>query len=106
MSWKLKDKILLIRKLVVRRYRASKGTEYFLEYVNGNDMYTLYGFLRLRIPDPGSKIIFRELICKGLVRELHVYGKVLNIHKKTKSVSQHKGLGRKLLKKPRKFQTT
>ena len=95
----VKGQNIINPKLVVRRYRASKGTEYFLEYVNGDDMYTLYGFLRLRIPDPGSKIIFRELICKGLVRELHVYGKVLNIHKKTKSASQHKGLGRKLLKK-------
>ena len=94
----VKGQAIVNPKLIIRKYRASGGTEYFLEYVNGDDMYTLYGFLRLRISDPGSKTIYRELICKGLVRELHIYGKVLDVHKTEKSASQHKGLGRKLLK--------
>ena len=89
----VKGQSIVNPKLIIRKYRASGGTEYFLEYVNGDDMYTLYGFLRLRISDPGSKTIYRELICKGLIRELHIYGKVLDVHKTEKSASQHKGLG-------------
>ena len=95
----VKNKEIVNPKLVVHKYKASDGIEYFLEFVNGDDNYTLYGFLRLRIPEPKNKIIFQELICKGMVRELHVYGKVLNINTNEKSASQHKGLGRRLLQK-------
>ena len=95
----VKNKEIVNPKLVIHKYKASDSIEYFLEFVNGDDNYTLYGFLRLRIPEPKNKIIFQELICKGMVRELHVYGKVLNINTNEKSASQHKGLGRKLLQK-------
>ena len=85
--------------LKIHKYRGSEGTEYFLEYVNKDDMYTLYGFLRLRIPDNNNEIIFNSLKNKGMVRELHVYGKVLNIKTQNNSASQHSGLGKKLLQK-------
>ncbi len=73
---------LKIKKI---EYPASKGKEYFLEVVNEEDV--LYGLLRLRIvPDSDT----------GIVRELHVYGKALDLHEKGK-VSQHKGLGKWLM---------
>jgi elongator complex protein 3 len=68
-------------------YRASKGDEIFLSIddVNNNAMIA---FLRLRLAD-GSREAF--------VRELHVYGKELNINMKSDSSFQHKGFGRMLL---------
>jgi elongator complex protein 3 len=64
-------------------YSASEGKEYFLELVNKEEI--LFGLLRLRIFDK-----------KAIVRELHVYGKSLELGKKGEI--QHRGFGKKLLK--------
>jgi elongator complex protein 3 len=66
-------------------YTASKGKEIFLEFIDKN--HTLLGFLRLRLNKTET----------ALVRELHVYGEQIPIGKKGKI--QHKGYGKKLLKK-------
>jgi elongator complex protein 3 len=74
-------------KLKIITYNASKGKEYFLEIVDSND--TLYGLLRLRIlPEKDKKT--------SMVRELHVYGKALDLGKEGKT-SQHIGLGKQLM---------
>jgi ELP3 family radical SAM enzyme/protein acetyltransferase len=83
-------------KLVKRIYNASKGTEIFISYETIDEKY-IYGFLRLRIPSNKIPIIFEELHNAALVRELHVYGRMLSVSDKHIDKSQHKGLGHKLL---------
>lgn len=121
----LEDTETLTPRLVVRRYQASKGTEYFISYEVFEDSfdiwYTLFqvyqwlmwrpvywngssgkrkaiiGFCRLRIdPHPGGQLT-KELNGCGLVRELHVYGSSLAICGGGSS-SQHRGYGRDLMK--------
>ncbi|HUS51259.1 MAG TPA: tRNA uridine(34) 5-carboxymethylaminomethyl modification radical SAM/GNAT enzyme Elp3 [Candidatus Paceibacterota bacterium] len=77
-------------KLKIIKYKASKGNEYFLEFINKQDI--LFGLLRLRISNNNA-----------IIRELHVYGKSIEIGKKGKLASQHKGLGKKLLKEAEKI---
>ena len=65
-------------ELVARVYKASQGTEYFLSFEN-KDKSKVYAFLRLRINDAPEKNIFPELENTSLVRELHVYGKMIPV---------------------------
>ena len=66
-------------------YEASEGKEFFLEFVNKDDV--LFGLLRLRLSEYGA-----------MVRELHVYGQAINLGEEG-SESQHRGLGKMLMKK-------
>lgn len=81
-----KEKINQKLKLKITKYKASKGKEYFLQFINKDNI--LFGLLRLRIIDK-----------KAFIRELHVYGKQLSLGTKDKSGIQHHGLGKKLMKK-------
>lgn len=74
-------------------YEASQGKEYFIEAVNKDNI--LFGLLRLRL-EKNKKI-------PAMVRELHVYGPTLNIGQKAKEEWQHRGLGKKLMKKAEKI---
>ena len=81
----VKENLNLDLRLKITKYKASGGTEYFLEVVNKDDV--LFGLLRLRInPDKTA-----------IIREIHVYGKSLKIGEKLKVASQHQGLGKWLL---------
>ncbi len=79
--------------LKISEYSASKAKEFFLQIVNKDNI--LFGLLRLRFPD---EIFIKELKNCALVRELHIYGQALRLGEKGK-LSQHKGLGKKLLRK-------
>ncbi|MCX8163581.1 MAG: tRNA uridine(34) 5-carboxymethylaminomethyl modification radical SAM/GNAT enzyme Elp3 [Candidatus Micrarchaeota archaeon] len=82
--------------LIVRKYKASYGIEYFISYED-KELDLLAGFIRLRLPfKPYRKEIDRDT---ALIRELHIYGSEVEIGKENKSAIQHKGLGRKLLEK-------
>ena len=84
-------------KLKITKYKANKGTEYFLEIVNKDDI--LFGLLRLRILAPkGVPSMRGELNIEGkaIIRELHVYGKSLKLGKKGK-LGQHTGIGKWLM---------
>ena len=84
-------------KLVVRPYRSAEGQEYFISY-ESKDNRTIYGFLRLRIPDKDTnRTFFEELEDSALIRELHVYGQA-EIIGSTNNKTQHRGLGRKMIK--------
>jgi len=72
-------------------YRASRGTEVFLEYIDTDT--TIYALLRLRIPDNFG--IYGSLKNTALIRELHVYGPATSIGKT--GLVQHRGLGKLLL---------
>lgn len=71
----------------VTGYDASKGIEYFIQAID--EANQLVGFCRLRFPSDDSS--------KALIRELHVYGQTEKIG--SKGNVQHKGFGKKLLKK-------
>jgi len=98
--------------LKITKYKASKGEEYFLEIVNKDNV--LFGLCRLRIdsrppnprlshpPNPRLShppALKKENKKQAFIRELHVYGQALGIGKRGKDFGQHRGLGKRLLKK-------
>lgn len=90
-------------ELVIRQYRASQGTEWFLSFEN-HDRTKVYAFLRLRINDQPQENILTELQNASLVRELHVYGKMIpatndetDDENGAISNTQHLGLGKRLM---------
>ena len=84
-------------ELVLERinYDASEGSEVFLSYNDSEDL--TYGFLRLR--KPSQKAHRKEITHDtAIVRELHVFGKAIEIGSHETDSFQHLGLGRKLMK--------
>jgi len=86
-------------KLIRRNYNASGGKEIFLSFEDlKNDK--LYALLRLRIP---SQIYTKEnhfmriLQDAAIIREVHTYGQIVPIAKKSKTAAQHIGLGKQLI---------
>jgi len=80
-----KNTLDLDAKIKIIEYQASNGKEYFLEFINKEDI--LFGLLRLRI--------FNKT---AIIRELHIYGQALNLGKKGFE-SQHRGFGKMLMQK-------
>ena len=94
--------------LKVTKYRASGGTEYFIEAVNEDDL--LFGLIRLRLDAFSPKSSFgsdsdsrgtseASKTTPAMIRELHVYGPALKLGEKHNEKWQHKGLGKILLEK-------
>jgi len=82
-------------KLKKIEYNAGGGKEIFIQAVNKDNI--LFGLLRLRIPNQ-EDIKINELKNCALVRELHVYGKAVQIGKKGKKIlEQHRGIGKELM---------
>ena len=77
-------------KLKIIEYNASEGKEFFLEFINKDNI--IFGLLRLRISKGNA-----------IVRELHVYGQALKLGEKTKGASQHKGIGKLLMTEAEKI---
>jgi|TARA_B100001964_G_C14247278_1_gene608081 elongator complex protein 3 len=77
-------------------YEASHGTEFFIAAEDRkNDV--LFGYCRLRFP---SQFLRKEITKdSALVRELHIYSPSVAIGSKSEDSYQHRGLGKKLLKK-------
>lgn len=95
----IKDKEIVIKdaKLFIEKYKASNGTEFFISYEN-YERSKLYGFLRLRFNKNAKENMFSELKNCSIVREIHVYGKLVPHNKKAKANStQHTGFGKKLM---------
>lgn len=123
----VKSGFIIKEEIVLDRidYDASDGKEIFLQYVSP-DKKKLFALLRLRIPnschpkqsDPlrldrieagGSRDssaspqndnlynLFPALKNAALIREVHTYGKLTQIDKKSSDSPQHIGLGKKLL---------
>lgn len=72
-------------KIKKTKYKASNGTEYFIEAINKDDI--LFGLLRLRLDK--SKV--------ATIRELHVYGPALKLGEKQQEKYQHTGIGKRLI---------
>ncbi len=85
-------------KLLVSKYKASEGMEYFLSFEDVKKDIII-GFLRLR--DPSEKTRRPEIVKNktALIRELHVYGPELELGKSNSKNWQHQGYGAKLLEK-------
>ncbi len=80
----------------VRRieYEASDGLELFIS-AEDFDKEVLIGYIRVRIP---SEEAHRpEVHGAALVRELHVYGQMIPVGRRSTKDFQHRGWGRKLL---------
>lgn len=96
----IKEKIYLFRI----DYKASDGKEIFLSWEN-KDRTKLFSLLRLRIPEHALKkqpFFIKELENAALIREVHTYGQLLGIGKKS-IAAQHMGLGKKLIAEAEKI---
>ena len=113
---RLEDKEPILKVL---NFESSVGEEYFLSYETEEKNPILFSFLRLRLSKNSGKtdygkIVFPELIDTALIREVHTYGKVIPCKENTKlyennnkilfshnadKIVQHKGYGKKLIKK-------
>lgn len=82
-------------KLFKESYNACGGEETFISIEDKNEE-SIAGFLRFRIP---SENVFRPEITDktALIRELHVYGNMIQIGDKNPAIGQHTGFGEKLL---------
>lgn len=97
----LKGKQLaLVDEIVLNRidYSASNGQEVFLSFENNDHSKTL-GFLRLRRTcSPHRKELRQERDTPAIVRELHIYGRMLNVGCRGEDTFyQHRGYGTKLM---------
>ncbi|MBR0271217.1 MAG: tRNA uridine(34) 5-carboxymethylaminomethyl modification radical SAM/GNAT enzyme Elp3 [Methanobrevibacter sp.] len=83
-------------KLFKESYNACGGEETFISIEDINEE-SIAGFLRFRIP---SENTFRPEITDktALIRELHVYGNMIQIGDKNPSIGQHTGFGERLLR--------
>jgi elongator complex protein 3 len=86
------DEILSGCEILIERYKASNGIEFFISFENVEEDL-LAGFVRLRHGEP----YFREIEDHALIRELHVYGTSIPLGKSDAESAQHRGIGEKLL---------
>lgn len=94
----IKDEELKLKKTV---YEASDGVENFIS-IEDSSTNTLIGFIRMRIPS--EKAHRPELKPKAaVVRELHIYGKMVPVGLRGLDAWQHKGWGRILLSEAEKL---
>ncbi|MHA1443242.1 MAG: tRNA uridine(34) 5-carboxymethylaminomethyl modification radical SAM/GNAT enzyme Elp3 [Candidatus Hodarchaeales archaeon] len=91
-SWESKDK-----QFKVHTYKASQGIEHFISYET-TDSKTLFGFLRLREPSSSAFRSEVNMIPTSIIRELHVYGRLVNLGKTPQDFEwQHRGFGQKMI---------
>jgi elongator complex protein 3 len=98
--------------IFVDTYETIGGTEYFISMEDKNRI-AVYGFLRLRIPhtdtipDSSPVIALQKLMPElqnaAFIRELHVYGQMIEIGKTNTLGSQHKGYGKRLMAEAEKI---
>ena len=75
------------------RYSTSVGEERFLQYVTPDDQ--LAAFLRLSLP--GDSVQIPEIATSAMIREVHVYGRLVALGERRAGRSQHLGLGARLI---------
>ncbi len=84
-------------KILTTRYEASQGTELFISAEDPqNDV--LLGYLRMRVPSQKAHRPEITAIPSAIVRELHVYGQLVPVGKRSEGAWQHRGFGADLLK--------
>ncbi len=103
----IKNEILNIKYLILRRhdYFASGGKEIFLSFEDIK-LNKILAYLRLRIPSQyfsHEKHFVKVLNNCAIIRELKSLGQMVEINQKNKKASQHKGLGKKLMREAEKI---
>ena len=83
--------------MIVDSFISSGCKEYFIRYET-MDRQKILGFCRLRLNTEWNPFM-KELNNCAIIRELHVYGKVMVVGEKNKNNIQHLGLGKNLVKK-------
>ncbi|MDP2920386.1 MAG: tRNA uridine(34) 5-carboxymethylaminomethyl modification radical SAM/GNAT enzyme Elp3 [Dehalococcoidia bacterium] len=86
-------------KPVLKRldYEASGGREIFLSFEDAGG--TLFGLLRLRVqPEPIPAVARESGGATAIVRELHVFGAEVPLHRQDAGSAQHRGFGKALLR--------
>jgi elongator complex protein 3 len=81
-------------ELEIIKYDTTVSKDYFISYKT-KKRDRICSFLRLSLPTENTYI--NELKNCSIVREVHVYGNVVDIGKKSKGESQHLGLGKKMI---------
>ncbi|PLX28450.1 tRNA uridine(34) 5-carboxymethylaminomethyl modification radical SAM/GNAT enzyme Elp3 [Candidatus Parcubacteria bacterium] len=87
-------------RLFIDTYETAGGTEYFLSFEDPKRQ-AVFAFLRLRIPSEKNDKMEKylpETKDVAFIRELHTYGQLVDVGKQNKKASQHKGMGKKLVK--------
>ena len=80
--------------LEIIKYPTTVSNEYFISYKT-KDTDQICSFLRLSLPTKQSFI--EEIKGNAMIREVHVYGSLVNIGKNSTGESQHLGLGTKMI---------
>jgi len=83
-------------KLFITKYKASNGTEYFLELADKKSG-KLFAFLRLRLPNKKEANFISDLTGSAMIREIHTYGQMAPLVFKQTTGAQHQGLGARLM---------
>ncbi len=83
-------------QIMTERYAASEGTELFISAEDSKNN-VLLGYLRLRIPSPKAHRPEITEALSAIVRELHVYGPLVPVGKRSEGAWQHRGYGKELL---------
>ncbi|GAB4160054.1 MAG: tRNA uridine(34) 5-carboxymethylaminomethyl modification radical SAM/GNAT enzyme Elp3 [Candidatus Dojkabacteria bacterium] len=83
-------------ELEIINYDTSMGKQLFISYKTKTDD-KICGFLRLSLPNDFNEVFIDEIKECAMIREVHVYGKVVGIGTKQAGKSQHIGLGTKLI---------
>ena len=87
------DKVTEKPILKITSYDTAVSQEYFIEFVTGQDK--ILGFLRLSLPK--KETFIKELAGNSVIREVHVYGKSIELGVSGAEKIQHSGLGKKLI---------
>jgi len=99
----IKEETLDVKKIkyFVHKFIASGAIEYFISAeVERPHSNLLLGFIRLRILDKKENSYLLDLQdCDAMIRELHVYGRVQAVGDHNRTNTQHRGIGKTLLKK-------
>lgn len=88
-------------ELRIETYETDGTTEHFLSYETADNRLT--GFLRLSFPDEAAAHPLTELQNHAMIREVHVYGPVLNLGESSQGEAQHIGVGSRLIHHAKKM---
>jgi elongator complex protein 3 len=111
-SREIKNEVIHSEDLVldIVQFETTMSSEYFLQYIRKSDR-KIAGFLRLQLPkysagqdNSGFKHPFySELDNCAMIREVHVYGNVVDVGVSEEGRAQHLGLGSKLIEKAKEI---
>ena len=79
--------------LTTTEYLTSVARELFVQYITPENK--IVAFIRVSIPTAAA--LFAELEGAAIIRELHVYGQLVDVGVSSGTKSQHQGLGTRLL---------